>query len=431
VADEWLSAPDAANRLGVKAETLYAYVSRGLITSRPGAGGGRAHLYNRADVERLASRARRGGRAAAMEVLIDSGLTLVDPAGHLYYRGRDAVELSRFWSYERVAEWLWTGSDAGEPPSWTASAGALAAAEASTAALGRRAGLVDRMRVSCAAAATTDPLRHDRRPEAVAGVGRSLVATLIEVLPSLLPAEARRTDPLRLPGGTERPDALATRLWPKLSARRPSPQELSLLNAALVLLADHDLAASTLAARLAASTWTDPYLVVQAGLAVLGGPLHGGHSEETLALLASVRDGTEPVEAVGAILRSGTPVPGLGHAVYRADDPRATALLDALAVSEPQRRPWDAVQGLLAVAAERDLPFPNVDMAVAAMCLCWDLRPGAGEAIFAVARCAGWLAHGIEEYGYRLRFRPRTVYVGPQPDTPAAAPTQRSGARRR
>ena len=117
--EQWLSASQAAGRLGVKPETLYAYVSRGLLSSHRVGQGRRGSVYSRAEVERLAARARRGGRAGGLEVLVDSGLTLLDPEGHLHYRGWDATEAAVVASYERVAEWLWTGTDAGEPPGWT------------------------------------------------------------------------------------------------------------------------------------------------------------------------------------------------------------------------------------------------------------------------------------------------------------------------
>ena len=74
-----------------------------------------------------------------------------------------------------------------------------------------------------------------------------------------------------------------------------------------------------------------------------------------------------------------------------------------------------AVQAIAAVIDERELPAVNVDFALAALCVCLDLGPGSGEAIFAVARTAGFLAHAIEEYPHRLRFRPRTAYFGPPP----------------
>src|SRR3954447_24697061 len=99
-----LTTEQAARRLGVKRETLYAYVSRGQLT-RHAAPGGRRSLFARAEVERLAARARRGGRAGALEVIVDTELTLLDPSGALYYRGRDVTQLARESTYEDVAEW--------------------------------------------------------------------------------------------------------------------------------------------------------------------------------------------------------------------------------------------------------------------------------------------------------------------------------------
>ncbi len=413
--DQWLSASQAAARLGVKPETLYAYVSRGLLTSQPVGKGRRGSRYDRAEIERLAARARRGGRAGALEVLVDTGLTLLEPEGRLYYRGWNVTDAARVASYERVAEWLWTGVDDGEPPAWKCSEHALEVVTACTTHLPDSATLVDRMRVAIAAVATTDPLRHDRRPEAVVIAGRALVAALVDCLPRLGSGAKSSIPTLDVAGHDRRRNSIAARLWSRLSARRPSAGELAVINTALALLADHELAASTLAARVAASTWADPYLVVQTGLGALGGPLHGAHSESARALLVEVSEGTPAAQVVGQRLRSATMVPGLGHAVYRVVDPRATALLVALEQARPPARLWAGVQDVIRVVSERNLPPPNVDLALGAVCMCLDLAPGSGEVIFAVARCAGWLAHAIEEYQYRLRFRPRAVYVGPAP----------------
>jgi citrate synthase len=245
--------------------------------------------------------------------------------------------------------------------------------------------------------------------------GRSLISALVDALPQRRGGARASVPALELAGGERRLKSIAGRLWSRLSPRRPSAGELAVVNTALGLLADHELAASTLAARVAASTWADPYLVVQTGLGALGGPLHGAHSESARALLAEVSNGMPAAEAIGRRLQSETMVPGLGHAVYRNADPRAEALLGALERADPPADKWAAVQDVIAVAAERGLPFPNVDLAMAAACVCLDLAPGAGEAIFAVARCAGWLAHAIEEYQHRLRFRPRAVYIGAEP----------------
>src|SRR3954470_6534764 len=110
-----LTTAEAARRLGVKPETLYAYVSRGQLTRHTAPGAVRRSLFARAEVERLAAHARRGGRAGALEVIVDTELTLLDPAGALYYRGHDATRLARESTYEAVAELLWGGKEAAAP----------------------------------------------------------------------------------------------------------------------------------------------------------------------------------------------------------------------------------------------------------------------------------------------------------------------------
>ena len=204
-----LTANDAARRLGVKPETLYAYVSRGMLT-RHRAEDGRRSLFERAEIERLAARSRRGGRAAGLEVIVDTSITRIDPEGALYYRGRDATVLARERSFEEVAELLWdaeaalgsaaaardeaeargaaaargdaaAGSDAAAP--WIVSGGAAVAAPGATVAPSAR--LVDRVRVIVALAAAADPLRKDLRPPAVRHTARSLIAAMVDGLPRL------------------------------------------------------------------------------------------------------------------------------------------------------------------------------------------------------------------------------------------------------
>jgi citrate synthase len=253
-----------------------------------------------------------------------------------------------------------------------------------------------------ATARHADPLRDDRRPEAVGLTGRALIAALVESLPAVGDAEPPSA-----------PAAVAERLWSRLSPVPARPPLVRLLDTALVLLADHELAASTLAARVAASTWADPYLVVQAGLAALGGPLHGGASGAARRLVREVATGAAgPAEAIGNRLRDQQRIPGFGHRVYRARDPRAEVLLRSLAAAG---HPLRAEQELLATMRERGLPFPNVDFALAALAERHDMVDEAGEVIFAVARTAGWLAHAAEEYRHSLRFRPRATYTGPAP----------------
>jgi citrate synthase len=256
--------------------------------------------------------------------------------------------------------------------------------------------VMDRIRATVASIRRCDAFRDDRRPESVASAGRSIVATMLDTLPLL--------------GGAAGGTSVAARLWPRLSAHPAKPRLVKLLDATLVMLADHEMAASTLAARVAASTWADPYLVVLAGLATLGGPLHGAASTQARQLLHEVHSqGVSPAEAIAARLRNNELIPGFGHRVYQHNDPRCDVLLDLLGAIK--REPVE--DELVLIMRERGLPFPNIDFAIASFAERYDMIDNAGEVIFAVARTAGWLAHAIEEYRYPLRFRPRAVYTGP------------------
>lgn len=403
----------------MKKETLYAYVSRGML-ARERLPGERESRFDATEVARLASRTRAGGRAGRLDLVVDSGLTMLDPAGGLWYRGWDAVEASREAGFERVATWLWSvragSGDKPAPsaartlvPAFEAPADVLETARRAVRALGTGANLVDRLRVAVAAAATADPLRFDRRPEAVAAAGGRIVAVL---LASLEPSSAAAGQAAVGAAGTI--GTVAERLWPLLCGRSPADGQAEVLDAALVLLADHEMASSTLAARVAASTWADPYLVVSAGLAALGGPLHGNVGDQLVPLLSEVAArgaGT----AVAERWRLGEEVGGFGHRVYTARDPRADAVWERLQDIWPDHAIVAATDDLVATVTAHGGTFPNIDLMLAALVGCAGMREGSAEAIFAVARTAGWLAHAIEEYAHRLRFRLRAAYTGPPP----------------
>jgi citrate synthase len=392
-----LGTEEVARRLGVKRETVYAYVSRGLLERHP-ASGPHDSQFDPEEVERLAARARRPDRSSALEVVVETELTLLDPAGRLSYRGRDAIELARFRSFEEVVALLWDGAP---PTPWRLDEERAAAIEALATALGPKAPDVERIPAVVATLAARDPSRDDRDPETVRRAGAEVFAGLLVGLSSRIARASHHTA-----GG------IAARLWAALAGgeARPRAEEVKTLEAALILLADHELAASTFAARVAASAWAGPYRVILAGLGPLGGALHGGAGLEVEALLNEVSAGADPGEAIDARLAAG-PLPGFGHRVYRDRDPRADHLLDRLS-----RDPLAA--RLLDAAAERGLPAPNVDFALAALVKAHRLRAGSSATIFTVARIAGIVAHALEEYEHRLRFRPRASYVGPTPSAP-------------
>ncbi|MGW0389810.1 citrate synthase [Streptomyces sp. NPDC003042] len=400
-----LSTREAAEVLGVKPATVYAYVSRGQLTSRRDPVG-RGSSFDAREVEALGRRSRReAATAPAGELAVRTSLTLIEPDRY-YFRGVDAVELASRYAYEEVAEWLWTGTLT-RGARFTAPPESLAAARRAVASLPEHSGPLDRLRVATAAAAVADPLRFDLSPEAVLGSARCLIPTLVGALPMAGP-HGRGTGPT------------AWQLWSRLTVREPDPAALDTLDLALGLLIDHDLAASTLAVRVAASARAHPYAAVSAGLGALEGPLHGAAGRLAHRMLAEAleRGGAAPV--VADHLRAGRRVPGLGHRLYAGEDPRARALFARLETL-PQAGPALAAarEVVATTAARRPGLHANVDLALAVLTVSCGMGPEAGETVFAVARTAGWIAHALEEYRERpLRMRPSGHYQGPRPPQP-------------
>jgi citrate synthase len=191
------------------------------------------------------------------------------------------------------------------------------------------------------------------------------------------------------------------------------------LSAALVLLADHELAASTLAARAAASVRADPYAVVGTGLGAVSGALHGGASLGAETLMAAASGPEDVPRVVAELLRRGEKVPGFGHFVYRGGDPRAILLLDLVRRAAPKSGQLAVADAVFAEVRHKSLPEPNIDFAIATLVRVAGMVRGAGEAIFAVARTAGWIAHALEAYSGPGPLRPRAVYTGrPAADGP-------------
>jgi len=395
---QWLTTPQAARRLGVKPATIYAYVSRGLLVSHRDTDH-RTSRFRSDDVEVLARRGRprAASRERSLDIAIETRITEID--GHaIRFRGHDAVDLAGAVAFEQVADLLWTGvlSPIGQP--WPCRPIPVVDAGGS---------ISDHLRLVVAHAAIGSRELRDQR--SVIEEGRRLIAALVDSLPAVGDGRCPR---LVLPDGTVMRGSLAGRLWARLSPRRATPALVATLNAAMVLLADHEIAASTLAARVAASTRAGVHGVVAAGMGALSGPLHGGESRRCRRVLAGPGH-FSAAPAVALALELHGRVPGFGQVLYPRGDPRAALLLRMLHEAAPEHPAMVAVGQLVAAATARRLPPPNVDLALAALGMVAGMPEDAGEAIFTAARVAGWLAHAMEEYDERpLRFRPRAIFVG-------------------
>jgi citrate synthase len=378
----FVGAVEAARQLGVQRATLYAYVSRGLVERRV-AVDGRTSLYSVDDLEALTgrSRPRRPPEARpSLDVQIVTSVTELDEAGPRY-RGRDVATLARSVSYEQVAELLWSGAlpDRADWP---------VPSERDVRLARRAAGAVGGRGVrAIAAAALAMGQRHGGDDPRTAG------RRLLSVLPDVLAASAPVTssDP---------------RLAARLAAAWAPGSGAALASAikrVLIVLADHELATSTLAVRLAASVRSAPYDALVAGLAVVTGPLHGAAASESHRFLAEcAADGVAVV--VTRRLANGERLPGFGHKIYAGDDPRLGPLREAVALLPDPHGRAGLVDDVVAEAGVRMTKRPNVDLGVGSLTFVADLP--ADLPLFAVARIAGWVAHHLEEWNERpVRYR--------------------------
>jgi citrate synthase len=394
---ERLTTAQAAKRLGVKPTTIYAYVSRGVLASLPAVvGTGSTFAAN--DIELLAQRGRprQASRSQALDFTIDTAITSITQH-NLSYRGLDAVALSTKVAFEQVTDLLLTGSLPTHTP-WPVRALTIPSTES----------LFDHVALTAVLASAIDPFRSDLDPRSVAQTARTLIASVVDSLPAL---GDERIPRLRL-GDESLSNTIAGRLWTRLSPRRPSSGMIELLNAALVLMADHELAVSAVAARVAASSRADPYAVVLAGIAAMSGPLHGGASRPARRMLDQAM--VMPVSvAVSEALRINGLYPGFGHKVYKHGDPRAAALFAMMRSLKKDHPVLAAVDASVEAIWRRREVRPNIDLALAAFGVFAGFNEDSAETIFSIARIAGWIAHALEEYTEApLRFRARAVYTG-------------------
>ena len=390
---EWLSAADVLDRLGLKPQTLYAYVSRGLLAARPDPGDTRRSLYRAADVRALAARRSRSRRRAEVaagamtwgEPVLSSAITTVS-GGRLWYRGRDALLLAETETLESVGRLLRGGdgvtlkrSDRPSPP---VDGPPLARAFLALAA---------------------------RAAEAPPALGQTALvrsaeaALLLDIFADALVAETD-SGPIHIRL------AKAWRMGPGMGS---GGARADLIRRALVLLADHELNPSAFAARVAASTGASLAACALAGLAALSGPRHGGAP----AALGRLRDEARLKGAEAAIadrLAEDRSVPGFGHPLYPEGDPRAVALLDRFSPAKDLDRLADQVRATTGLA-------PNIDFALVALCDHLGAPEGSALSLFAAARCAGWLAHALEQVQDGGLIRPRARYTGPPPGPDPAA----------
>ena len=408
----YLTAAEAVAVLGISLPTLYAYVSRGLIRSEAAGQRRRDRRYNRDDVDRLRQRQeqRHHPERAAEQALswgvpvLESSLSLI-VAGRLYYRGLDAVTLAGSRTFEAVAQWLWTGRDEDDTVRLPIERAVLAPYAAWLKSLSP-ATPVERMQAILPLAAAADLAAYDLRPSAVAQTGARLLNLLVAaaVYPAgAAPPNARLAECLQ-------------RGWQAAASVEQADRAARLIDAALILSADHELNTSAFTARCVASVRATPYQVVIAALAALNGLRHGGQVGRVEALFDEAGTPARAETVMGTWLKRGESLPGFGHPLYPDGDPRARTLLERIGETLPRSRQLAVALALVESASVLMGEHPNVDFALVAVARALKLPAGAALALFAVGRTAGWIAHAIEQYQAEPMIRPRARYVGPMPE---------------
>jgi citrate synthase len=245
--------------------------------------------------------------------------------------------------------------------------------------------------------AARDPAAYDTRAQSVRRVGARIVRVLAAAAVGAEPSRAEIAEVLQ-------------RGW-----RPASGSDRFLLRAALVLYADNGINPSSFTARCVASAGSTPYALVLAGLAALQGTKHGGACERAQALLEEAGDPAGARRVVEARLRRGESVPGFGHPLYPAGDPRGELLMRL--VREHRGRSRDVALATALAEAVRELTgqLPNVDFGVVTLCRALHLPAGAALALLGIGRSVGWIAHGLEQYQEGRLIRPRARYAGEPP----------------
>jgi citrate synthase len=414
----FLSAAEAADALAVTRATLYAYASRGQVHSEPVPGDPKARRYHRDDIERLRERKelRRDPARAAERGLhwgspvLPSGITLIQD-GALYYRGHDALKLAEAGTLESVAELLWD-AEASERGRLFDQSSPLTPRQLARLRSDTRDPIA-MLQVALPLAAAQDTAGHDLRPAAVRRTG----ARIMRVFTAIVAGNALRlARPERVEGRARSGQATHESIHVSLQ-RAWAPRNTAVadvIRTALILCADHELNVSAFTARCVASAGSSPYDTVSAALAALKGHRHGGESSRVAALLTEIGSPPRTRRVVANRLRQGERIPGFGHPLYPAGDPRGATLL-RLAERSRQTREWALVRSVRAAAADLLQELPNLDFGLAAIARTYRLPEHAPLVLFALGRTAGWIAHAIEQYATDTLIRPRARYTGPLP----------------
>jgi citrate synthase len=338
-------------------------------------------------------------------------------AGKLIYRGYDIGDLVENLSFEETAYLLWSNKlpNRSELSRLKSDLGANATLPGHTLAILRALPAstepMDALRTAVSSLSSTDPDLNSNDPAANLRKAIRLTAQF----PTIVAAFHRLRNNQKL----IEPDpgvSIAANFLHMLTGSHPHDTLVRVLDAALVLHAEHGFNASTFAARVTAATLADMHAAVTAAIAALKGPLHGGANQEVMQLLLDCGSAESAVKKVRAMLTAGEKVPGFGHRVYKTFDPRAAFLRKMskqLGEAAGNSKWYEMSERLIPVVKEMKNKDPNVDFFSASAYYTMGIPIDLYTPIFAIARIAGWTAHIMEQHSNNRIIRPQDDYHGP------------------
>jgi len=338
--------------------------------------------------------------------------------GVLAYRGIDIHELAENSTFEEVCYLLWFGklpkrNELADLRNALAEERKLDAAIINLLRLAPRHALpMDVLRTAVSALSFYDPEQRDNSHQANIHKAIRLTSQIAMIVAAY--------DRIRKGKTVVEPDRTlshAANVLLMLNGEKPSPTAEKALDVALVLHADHELNASTFAARVTAATLSDMHSAITSGIGCLKGPLHGGANEAAFKILEAIdTSGADPVEHVRKMFAEKKKMPGFGHRVYHTEDPRATHLRkmsQQLGQSKGEPKWFEMSQRIEQFVKSEKKLNPNVDFYSASTYHSLGIDLDLFTPIFAVSRISGWTAHVIEQLEDNRLIRPRAEYIGP------------------
>jgi citrate synthase len=341
---------------------------------------------------------------------------IIGPEGKLTYRGIDIHDLARYSSFEETIYLLWFGSLPTREALHRFSAELASHRELPTQILTlmkdfpRNAAPMDALRTAISALAFYDAQAHDSSREANVAKAMRVTAQIATIVAAY--EQIRRG---RQPVEPDKAGGHAENFLRMLFGAEPDPLFVRAMDLALILHADHELNASTFAARVTAATLADMYSAIVSAIGALAGPLHGGANEQVMKMLQKIGEPSRVDAYVSEKLAAHQKIPGFGHRVYRTEDPRATHLRQTsreLGEHIGNLRWYEISRKLEEVVMQQKHLYANVDFYSASCYFTMGIPIDMFTPVFAVSRVAGWTAHVLEQYGDNRLIRPRAEYVG-------------------